>query len=167
MNFNDVISQCDYVVKYYARRYVRSLPHMELSDVYQCMLLRVWRDLPRYDAAQASIQTFVAQAANSAGFLLLRDSRAAMRTGTTVELRDSDSEGADAEVDPMLRAGLTRALQALPQAQQRVVSVLYGQGLGETSAARNLGIPRQTLIYRHKKILSTLQKKLTQSAVAL
>jgi len=152
----------------------------DLEDIEQDLMLDLIERLDKYDSAKAKLSTFIDRIVDHKIANLLEERRAAKRDlSKTFTTLDTPFEGSDGQNTTLLditgtdeyleRMGyqdksslvnldteidLDLILKKLPSDDLRILSLLAGRTL--VDVAKELGMPRTTLIYKIQKIRKAL-----------
>jgi RNA polymerase sigma-70 factor (ECF subfamily) len=131
----------------------------EAEDVVHDVFLEVWRHAGEYDLRRGSVRAWLFMRMRSRAL----DRRKSAGFSRRVSL-DADGLGEEAgDEDPRLapdRAGVRRALLALPPEQREVIELAYFAGLSSTEVAEKLEIPVGTVKSRAAAGLAKLRAAL-------
>jgi RNA polymerase sigma-70 factor, ECF subfamily len=139
----------------------------EAEEAVQEAFVQVWNHADRYDLARASVQGWLSTITRSRSLDRLR----AQKNRRT----DNDDHGVASlkaalpSVEDTLMSGeiaqrVRQGLVALPQAQQRVVQLLFYEGLTHAEVAARLGAPLGTIKTRLRLALEKLKKSVSESS---
>lgn len=132
----------------------------EAEDVAQETFLRLWRELPRWEA-KARLTTWLHKVAHNLCIDRLR-ARRPLSGQNASELVDPRAE-ALAQLEEHQRAdAVARALAELPERQRAAVTLVYHQGLSNKQAAEVLGIDVDALESLLARGRQNLRKRLMQ-----
>jgi RNA polymerase sigma factor (sigma-70 family) len=123
------------------------VPVQEREDLEQEALLRVWQALPRYDAARASLATFIERVVASKVASLLRSRRRLAIFELPTGTQPSSADGIPAVE---FRTDVERILAMLGPSDRRLALLLTEHGPGE--ACRILGVARSTVYCRIRRL---------------
>lgn len=123
--------------------------HQDLPDLEQSLAVELLMRLPAYDPTRADRPQFLRMIVYRAAAKLLRDRRAAKRSGRSRQTGATDLP-APPENDPALSLDLAEAIAALPLHLRELAIPLRVETI--THAARSLGIARSTAQVRRHMI---------------
>jgi RNA polymerase sigma-70 factor (ECF subfamily) len=123
------------------------VPVQDREDLEQEVLLRLWQALPRYDAARASLATFIERVVASKVASLLRSRR---REAVYELLAGTQLSSADGIPAVEFRADLERLLASLEPSDRRLALVLTEHT--PSQASRILGVARSTVYSRMQRL---------------
>jgi RNA polymerase sigma-70 factor (ECF subfamily) len=133
-----------------ARRVLRQ-PNLAEETVQEAFLA-VWKSPERFDPTRGSVRAWLMSAVHHRAVDLIRREEAQRRrsqeAGADPRVEPSDDPGVSVVEDVSLmqaRVEVRRALEALPEAQRRVVELMYFDGYTQTRIAELLGLPLGTV----------------------
>ncbi len=133
------------------------------QDVVQDVFVQLWTQPERYDAALASLRTFLAVLARSRALDQIRsDRRRAARQERVHLLSPTDHAPSPAEEVTVAETAhlVQAAVGRLPDGQRRVVELAYFEGLSYREVALATGLPEGTAKSRIRAAMATLGKVL-------
>ena len=140
------------------------------EEITQDVFMRVWEKAGTYDSAKAKVITWLSRIARNQAIDVLR--RHARRGEHERETREYLKQGAERiDRDPVENAELAHqreevraAVAALPENQQRALSLAFFQGLTHQQIAATLGEPLGTVKTRIRDAMQKLRSRLTESS---
>jgi RNA polymerase sigma-70 factor (ECF subfamily) len=139
------------------------------EEVTQDVYLEVWQNAPRFDPAKGKAVSWLLTMAHRRAIDRVRASQASRNRDLTVGIRDFEEARDDVEdtVEITLEhQRVTRALRTLTANQQQALEMTYFQGLTNTEAAQQAGIPVGTMKTRLRDALIALRTRVTDSTAA-
>ncbi|WP_326537369.1 sigma-70 family RNA polymerase sigma factor [Pseudorhodoferax sp.] len=135
----------------------------QAEEIAQETLLVLWRKAAQFDAAQASVGTWLFTIARN-----LRVDRLRCQGATTVHAQESELHDVADESVPVeermhtaqLCARMRAALRTMPAEQARVLRLCYFEDQPHTSIASTLGLPLGTVKSRMRAALVHLRRAL-------
>jgi RNA polymerase sigma-70 factor, ECF subfamily len=134
------------------------------EDLVQETFVRLWRSAGRYDAARASVRTFVFTLARRAAVDLWRR-RGGPLPASLGEPEQDDRAGGEAYEHLLLRLDVREALDALTPAHREVLELQYHEDLTQRQVAERLGVPLGTVKSRTLYALRALARELKERGV--
>ena len=137
----------------------------QAEDVVQETFLRLWRSAERFDAAQASVRSFVFMIARRVTIDLHR--RASVRPAFAAESTDPGDEAADGATAERIVTGIAvrEALEALPPKHRQVLEMGYDDDLTQLDIATRLELPLGTIKSRTYHALRSLKGELDRRGI--
>lgn len=130
----------------------------EAEDVAHDVFLEVWRRAGTYDAAKASVRTWLILIMRCRSLDRRKSAQVALTSPLIDDARVTDSgDGPDAQVD---RSRIAPALATLSAAQREVLVLGYFEGLSSSEIADRLGVPLGTVKSRVAGALRALRGRL-------
>ena len=130
----------------------------DAEDLCAEVFAKVLQSLPRYDAAKASLSTWIYQITR---FTLIDY----LRTRHPSEMLSEDTAAADSIAEDFLRREtlerLAAELQTLGQEERDIIVLRYYKGRTLTEISRLIGISYGMVKVKHKKALEFLRHELT------
>lgn len=129
----------------------------DAEDLVQEVFLKVYRNLDEYDAAKASLSTWIYTITRNTVYDYLK----AKRNRPVFELLDNTEDAAEEAPDEELLRNetleeLACALEKLPQDQRDITILLYYKKLDRKTVAQMLGMTYGQLRYLHDKAIRRL-----------
>ena len=139
----------------------------EAQDVTQDVFLRLWNHPDRFDAARGSLRSFLLTQSHGKAVDAIR-SLSARRSR---EVRDGQLTAASAydinneAWDLALSDQVTRALDALPDHERKVIELAYFEGQTYVEVARTLGQPEGTVKSRIRQGMRRMRSALVEAGI--
>jgi len=139
----------------------------EAQDVTQDVFLRLWNHPDRFDAARGSLRSFLLTQSHGKAVDAIR-SLSARRSR---EVRDGQLTAASAydinneAWDLALSDQVTRALDALPDHERKVIELAYFEGQTYVEVARTLGQPEGTVKSQIRKGMQRMRSALVEAGI--
>lgn len=129
----------------------------DADDLVQEVFLKVYRNLDEYDAAKASLSTWIYTITRNTVYDYLK----AKRNRPVFELLDNTEDAAEEALDEELLRNETMeelacALEKLPQDQRDIIILLYYKKLDRKTVAQMLAMTYGQLRYLHDKAIRRL-----------
>jgi RNA polymerase sigma-70 factor (ECF subfamily) len=121
------------------------------EDAAQEALLRVWRALPRYDAASGALSTWIYAITRNRCLTVLSQRREASAPGPagiddeTLETLVAEVPAPTGPVDDDGVRALRGMVEALPETQRNVIRLFYYEDRAVGEVAQMLGMPENTV----------------------
>src|SRR4030042_702752 len=144
--------------------------HSAAEEITQDVFLKIWEKAGSYDAGKAKVLTWLSRIArNQAIDALRRRARRGEHERSTVNYLKQGTERVDhAPVESRelahQREEVRAAVAALPESQQRALSLAFFQGLTHQQIAETLGEPLGTVKTRIRDAMLKLRSRLAGSA---
>ena len=131
----------------------------EAEDVMQEIFVQIWRDAERFDAARASVKTWLFTIARSRSLDRYRTRKKAVSRVDVNPLEEHHeiSSGEDPERTSLMRHYVINALRSLPREQRHVLELSYYEGLTQEEIAEQLKEPLGTVKSRIRSGLMRLR----------
>ena len=139
----------------------------EAQDVTQDVFLRLWNHPDRFDAARGSLRSFLLTQSHGKAVDAIRS----LNARRSREVRDCQLTAASAydinneAWDLALSDQVTRALDALPDHEQRVIELAYFEGQTYVEVARTLGQPEGTVKSQIRKGMQRMRSALVEAGI--
>ena len=146
-------------------RYLAGKP-LEIEEVVQDAMFRVWRYAHTYDPAKGSPRSWILRIVARQCTKAYRKSRrkqAAMTEALTTHTPSARGSGAAHATPPEqaeqgeVLAALHRLLEEMPLSDRRLVALAFGAGLTHEEIAEALALPRRTVSYQVQRSLEQLR----------
>jgi RNA polymerase sigma-70 factor, ECF subfamily len=140
----------------------------EAQDVTQDVFLRLWNHPDRFDAARGSLRSFLLTQSHGKAVDAIRS----LNARRSREVRDGQLTAAAAydmnneAWDLALSDQVTRALDALPDHERRVIELAYFEGQTYVEVARTLGQPEGTVKSQIRKGMQRMRSALVEAGIA-
>jgi RNA polymerase sigma-70 factor (ECF subfamily) len=131
----------------------------EAEDVLQEIFVQIWREAERFDAARASVKTWLFTIARSRSLDRYRSRKTVnqrFQDGAAEELHQISSNE-DLQSTSVLQQYVSNALQQLTKEQRIVLELCYYRGLTQEEIAEMLGEPLGTIKSRIRAALLKLR----------
>lgn len=133
----------------------------EAEDLVHDVLLEAWKRAETYDPQRASVKTWLLLRLRSRALDRLRSARVSRHVSEDdARLANRSAPAGEEPGQGSDRARLGEKLGALPEAQRRVVELVYFDGLSAREAAERLGVPVGTIKSRLAAALDKLRRVL-------
>ena len=139
----------------------------EAQDVTQDVFLRLWNHPDRFDAARGSLRSFLLTQSHGKAVDAIRS----LNARRSREVRDGQLTAAAAydmnneAWDLALSDQVTRALDALPDHERRVIELAYFEGQTYVEVARTLGQPEGTVKSQIRKGMQRMRSALVEAGI--
>jgi RNA polymerase sigma-70 factor (ECF subfamily) len=139
----------------------------EAQDVTQDVFLRLWNHPDRFDAARGSLRSFLLTQSHGKAVDAIRS----LNARRTREVRDGQlPAGAAYDInneawDLALSDHVTRALDALPDQERKVIELAYFEGQTYVEVARTLGQPEGTVKSRIRQGMRRMRSALVEAGI--
>jgi RNA polymerase sigma-70 factor (ECF subfamily) len=139
----------------------------EAQDVTQDVFLRLWNHPDRFDAARGSLRSFLLTQSHGKAVDAIRS----LNARRSREVRDGQLTAAAAydinneAWDLALSDHVTRALDALPDHERRVIELAYFEGQTYVEVARTLGQPEGTVKSQIRKGMQRMRSALVEAGI--
>ena len=139
----------------------------EAQDVTQDVFLRLWNHPDRFDAARGSLRSFLLTQSHGKAVDAIRS----LNARRSREVRDGRlTAGAAYDInneawDLALSDQVTRALDALPEHERRVIELAYFEGQTYVEVARTLGQPEGTVKSRIRQGMRRMRSALVEAGI--
>jgi len=139
----------------------------EAQDVTQDVFLRLWNHPDRFDAARGSLRSFLLTQSHGKAVDAIRS----LNARRSREVRDGQLTAAAAydmnneAWDLALSDHVTRALDALPEQERRVIELAYFEGQTYVEVARTLGQPEGTVKSQIRKGMQRMRSALVEAGI--
>jgi RNA polymerase sigma-70 factor (ECF subfamily) len=139
----------------------------EAQDVTQDVFLRLWNHPDRFDAARGSLRSFLLTQSHGKAV----DSIRSLNARRSREVRDGQlTAGAAYDInneawDLALSDQVTRALDALPEHERKVIELAYFEGKTYVEVARALGQPEGTVKSRIRQGMRRMRSALVEAGI--
>ena len=139
----------------------------EAQDVTQDVFLRLWNHPDRFDAARGSLRSFLLTQSHGKAVDAIRS----LNARRSREVRDGQLTAAAAydmnneAWDLALSDQVTRALDALPDHERKVIELAYFEGQTYVEVARTLGQPEGTVKSQIRKGMQRMRSALTEAGI--
>jgi RNA polymerase sigma factor (sigma-70 family) len=134
------------------------------EDATQEAFLVIWQCPEGYDSARGSVRSWLMGIAHHRAVDRVRREQSQRNLGAAIRgpasLGDIAEEVAQAVDLPGEKRAVRRALERIPQAQRRVIELMYFDGLSQQQIAAALGIPLGTVKSRCLLGMRKLRKEL-------
>lgn len=131
----------------------RSESYEDANDLCHDVFEQVFRSLPRYDGAKASISTWIYQITR---FTLIDYIRTKHPVNTLTEDMPAADDLEDAFTQREILQRLAAALTALEQDERDIIIMRYYNGYSLTDISRLIGISYGMVKVKHKKALKKI-----------
>lgn len=139
------------------------------EDVVQAVLVRLWSEPHRYDAARGALRSFLYRETQSRAIEMVRSEQArTARERHEIDARPTSTRDDDVEQEAwaMIRAELVRdALASLSPGEREVIDLAYFGGHSYREVARLLELPEGTVKSRIRTGLAKLADRLETSGL--
>jgi len=139
----------------------------EAQDVTQDVFLRLWNHPDRFDAARGSLRSFLLTQSHGKAVDAIRS----LNARRSREVRDGQLTAASAydinneAWDLALSDQVTRALDALPDQERKVIELAYFEGQTYVEVARTLGQPEGTVKSQIRKGMQRMRSALVEAGI--
>jgi RNA polymerase sigma-70 factor (ECF subfamily) len=139
----------------------------EAQDVTQDVFLRLWNHPDRFDAARGSLRSFLLTQSHGKAVDAIRS----LNARRSREVRDGQLTAASAydinneAWDLALSDQVTRALDALPDQERKVIELAYFEGQTYVEVARTLGQPEGTVKSRIRQGMRRMRSALVEAGI--
>jgi RNA polymerase sigma-70 factor (ECF subfamily) len=139
----------------------------EAQDVTQDVFLRLWNHPDRFDAARGSLRSFLLTQSHGKAVDAIRS----LNARRSREVRDGQlTAGAAYDInneawDLALSDQVTRALDALPEHERKVIELAYFEGQTYVEVARTLGQPEGTVKSRIRQGMRRMRSALVEAGI--
>jgi RNA polymerase sigma-70 factor (ECF subfamily) len=139
----------------------------EAQDVTQDVFLRLWNHPDRFDAARGSLRSFLLTQSHGKAVDAIRS----LNARRSREVRDGQlTAGAAYDInneawDLALSDQVTRALDALPEHERKVIELAYFEGKTYVEVARALGQPEGTVKSRIRQGMRRMRSALVEAGI--
>jgi RNA polymerase sigma-70 factor (ECF subfamily) len=139
----------------------------EAQDVTQDVFLRLWNHPDRFDAARGSLRSFLLTQSHGKAVDAIRS----LNARRSREVRDGQLTAAAAydinneAWDLALSDQVTRALDALPDQERKVIELAYFEGQTYVEVARTLGQPEGTVKSRIRQGMRRMRSALVEAGI--
>ena len=139
----------------------------EAQDVTQDVFLRLWNHPDRFDAARGSLRSFLLTQSHGKAVDAIRS----LNARRSREVRDGQLTAAAAydinneAWDLALSDQVTRALDALPDHERKVIELAYFEGQTYVEVARTLGQPEGTVKSQIRKGMQRMRSALVEAGI--
>ena len=139
----------------------------EAQDVTQDVFLRLWNHPDRFDAARGSLRSFLLTQSHGKAVDAIRS----LNARRSREVRDGQLTAAAAydinneAWDLALSDQVTRALDALPEHERKVIELAYFEGQTYVEVARTLGQPEGTVKSRIRQGMRRMRSALVEAGI--
>ena len=139
----------------------------EAQDVTQDVFLRLWNHPDRFDAARGSLRSFLLTQSHGKAVDAIRS----LNARRSREVRDGQLTAAAAydinneAWDLALSDQVTRALDALPDHERKVIELAYFEGQTYVEVARTLGQPEGTVKSRIRQGMRRMRSALVEAGI--
>ena len=139
----------------------------EAQDVTQDVFLRLWNHPDRFDAARGSLRSFLLTQSHGKAVDAIRS----LNARRSREVRDGQRTAAAAydinneAWDLALSDQVTRALDALPEDERKVIELAYFEGQTYVEVARTLGQPEGTVKSRIRQGMRRMRSALVEAGI--
>ena len=139
----------------------------EAQDVTQDVFLRLWNHPDRFDAARGSLRSFLLTQSHGKAVDTIRS----LNARRSREVRDGQLTAAAAydinneAWDLALSDQVTRALDALPDQERKVIELAYFEGQTYVEVARTLGQPEGTVKSRIRQGMRRMRSALVEAGI--
>lgn len=136
----------------------------EAEDVMQEIFMQIWKEAERFDAARASVKTWLFTIARSRSLDRYRSRKTVRQRFEENPVEDLSTliGHEDAEGENVLRHYVLTALNFLTGEQRQVLELSYYQGLTQEEIAEQLGEPLGTIKSRIRAALIKLRSFLSE-----
>lgn len=159
-----------HIYDHYAPRLQRYLlglhvPATQAEELVQEALLRLWRRADQFDATRASLATWLFRVARNLYIDAVRGEPHWMPIQDGLDRLDHESTQQDATSTESYtdHAGLSRAIDALPAQQARLIRMSYFEAKSHSEIARELGMPLGSVKSNLRRAFAKLQGGLRQA----
>lgn len=142
----------------------------DAEDVVAAVFAQLWRSAAQYDPARGALGAWLCTITRTRALDLLRSRKRREHAMEAASRADDDglalplsSSGPAPDAGPEIeesRALITRSLQALPEAQRRVIEMAYFGGLSQSEIAAELSEPLGTVKTRMRAGMEKLRQAL-------
>ena len=139
----------------------------EAQDVTQDVFLRLWNHPDRFDAARGSLRSYLLTQSHGKAVDAIRS----LNARRSREVRDGQLTAAAAydvnneAWDLALSDQVTRALDALPDHERKVIELAYFEGQTYVEVARTLGQPEGTVKSRIRLGMRRMRSALVEAGI--
>lgn len=128
----------------------------EAEDLVQTVFLKVYANLSRYDAARASLSTWIYTITRNTVYDHLKEKRDRPVQELPEDTADTGEEPLEGVLDREMLEELADALEQLPRQQRDIIILLYYKNLTRKNVAEMFGITYGQLRYLHDKAIQRL-----------
>ena len=128
----------------------------EAEDLVQTVFLKVYANLSRYDAARASLSTWIYTITRNTVYDYLKERRDRPVQELPEDTADTGEEPLEGVLDREMLEELADALEQLPRQQRDIIILLYYKNLTRKNLSEMFGITYGQLRYLHDKAIQRL-----------